>query len=251
MTRTAPGRREVRQDAGQRRPSMPIRILLADDEPALLRSVGYALERDGYEVDPVADGDAALERAGSGNYDLAILDVMMPGQSGLQVCRAIRAAGPLPVILLTARDSEIDTVVGLEAGADDYVKKPFSVAELVGRVGALLRRRQLDAADTAGPRLSMLGMDIDPLGRTLLVDGQDVRLTAAEFELLLLLAGSPGPVFTRQAIMEHLWRTPFVGDERAADAHVSNLRRKIERDQRRPARIVTVRGVGYKLAIAE
>jgi len=230
---------------------MPIRILLADDEPALLRSVGYALERDGYAVDPVADGDAALERASTGEYDLAILDVMMPGRSGLQVCREIRAAGALPVILLTARDSEIDTVVGLEAGADDYVKKPFSVAELVGRVGALLRRRRLDAADRSAPRLSLLGMDIDPLGRTLHADGAEVRLTAAEFDLLLLLAGSPGQVFTRRAIMEHLWRTPFFGDERAADAHVSNLRGKIERDPRRPARILTVRGVGYKLASAE
>src|SRR4051794_9406089 len=173
---------------------------------------------------------------------------MMPGMSGLQVCREIRAAGSLPVILLTARDSELDTVVGLEAGADDYVRKPFSVAELVSRVAALLRRRQLDAADRDAPRLSIAGLEIDPLGRSITADGKEVRLTAAEFDLLLLLAGSPGQVFTRRAIMEHLWRTPFFGDERAADTHVSNLRRKVERDTRRPTRVLTVRGVGYKLA---
>jgi DNA-binding response OmpR family regulator len=230
---------------------VPTRILLADDEPALRRSVSYALEREGHAVEAVSDGEVALERARTGRFDLAILDVMMPGKSGLQVCREIRADGALPVILLTARDSELDTVVGLEAGADDYVRKPFSVAELVGRVSALLRRRQLDAADHAAPRLSLAGLDIDPLGRSVSADGAEVRLTAAEFDLLLLLAGSPGQVFTRRAIMEHLWRTPFFGDERAADTHVSNLRRKIERDQRRPTRVLTVRGAGYKLAAGD
>jgi DNA-binding response OmpR family regulator len=230
---------------------VPIRILLADDEPALLRSVGYALQREGYGVDPVTDGQTALDRAAAGGYDLAILDVMMPGVSGLQVCREIRSQGTLPVILLTARDSEVDTVVGLEAGADDYVRKPFSLAELVGRVGALLRRRRLDASEREAPRMSVAGLDIDPLARTVHADGREVRLTAAEFDLLVLLAGAPGQVFTRRAIMEHLWRTPFAGDERAADTHVSNLRRKIEADQRHPIRIETVRGVGYRLAPAQ
>jgi DNA-binding response OmpR family regulator len=227
---------------------VPSRILLADDEPSLRASLSYALERDGYGVEAVADGEAALERARSGTFDLAILDVMMPGMSGLQVCREIRSGGAMPIILLTARDSEVDIVVGLEAGADDYVPKPFSVAELVGRVAAVLRRRRLDAADRGDPRLSIAGLEIDPLGRTVTADGQEVHLTGAEFDLLLLLAGSPGQVFTRRAIMEHLWRTPFFGDERAADTHVSNLRGKIERDQARPTRGLTVRGVGYKLA---
>lgn len=230
---------------------MSTRILLADDEIGIRRSVAWALERDGYDVEAVSDGEAALERARTGTFDVAILDVMMPGLSGLQVCRAIRSDGPLPVILLTARDSELDTVVGLEAGADDYVRKPFSMAELAGRVAALLRRRQLDAAAGSAPRLSIAGLEIDPLGRTVTADGRDVRLTAAEFDLLLLLASSPGQVFTRRAIMEHLWRTPFFGDERAADSHVSNLRRKIERDQHRPARVMTVRSIGYKLAAGD
>jgi DNA-binding response OmpR family regulator len=226
---------------------MSARILLADDEEALRRAVTYALEREGYVVDSAADGTETLARARSGEYDLAILDIMMPGASGLAVCRELRAESALPIILLTARDTEVDTVVGLEAGADDYVTKPFSVAELMSRVAALLRRRRLDASDRAPVRISVAGLEIDPLGRTVTTDGEEVRLTNAEFELLLLLAEAPGQVFTRTAIMEHLWRTPFFGDARAADTHVANIRRKIERDPVHPARILTVRGVGYKL----
>ncbi len=141
-------------------------------------------------------------------------------------------------------------MIGLEAGADDYVTKPFSVAELVSRVAALLRRRRIDAEDRSPPRLSVAGLDIDPLGRTVEADGHEVRLTTAEFDLLLLLAQSPGQVFERSAIMEHLWRTPFFGDARAADTHVANIRRKIEDDPARPWRLLTVRGVGYKLGHA-
>lgn len=226
---------------------MGARILVADDELALVRALSYALEREGYEVDSVADGTSALEQARQGRHDLAILDVMMPGTSGLDVCRQIRAGSALPVILLTARSSELDVVVGLEAGADDYVAKPFSVAELVGRVAALLRRRRIDAADRSPTRLTVAGLDIDPLGRTLEVDGREVRLTTAEFDLVLLLAESPGQVFSRAAIMEHLWHTPYFGDQRAADTHVANIRRKIERDPARPTRLTTVRGVGYRL----
>jgi two-component system response regulator RegX3 len=226
---------------------MPHQILIADDEAALLRSVGYALRREGYEVDAVTDGAAALAHARTGSYDVAILDVMMPALSGLDVCREIGASSALPVILLTARDTEVDTVVGLEAGADDYVRKPFSVAELVGRVAALLRRRRIDADDPSTPCIEVNGLQIDPLARTVVADGREVTLTAAEFDLLALLAESPGRVFTRSAIMEHLWRTPFFGDERAADTHTSNLRRKLEGDSRRPQRILTVRGVGCKL----
>jgi len=229
---------------------MPVRILLADDEPSLIRSVTYALERDGYEVDAVADGASALDRARAAEHDLAIIDVMMPGLSGLDFCRQIRTQSALPVILLTARDSEIDTVLGLEAGADDYVTKPFSVAELTSRVGALLRRRRIDAAERGTARIAVAGLDIDPVGRTVEIDGADVRLTSGEFDLLLFLAESPGTVFSREAIMEHLWRAPYYGDGRAADTHISNLRRKIEPDVARPSRVVTVRGAGYKLASA-
>ena len=226
---------------------MAARILVADDEHAV-RAVTYALEREGYEVEAADDGTRAA-RGRRGWHDLAILDVMMPGASGLAVCRQIRAENSLPIILLTARDTELDTVIGLEAGADDYVTKPFSVAELVSRVAALLRRRRIDAEDRAPARMSVAGLDIDPLGRTVR-RRPEVRLTTAEYDLLLLLAQSPGQVFTRSGIMEHLWRTPFVGDARAADTHVANIRRKIERDPARPTRLLTVRGIGYKLGHA-
>jgi DNA-binding response OmpR family regulator len=223
------------------------RILVADDEPAIVRSLTYALEREGYLVHAVFDGTAALSEARSQQHDLALLDVMLPGMSGLEVCRTIRAEGTLPVILLTARDTEVETVVGLEAGADDYVTKPFSVAELVSRIAALLRRRRIDAADHTPSKIEVADLSIDPLARTVERGGAEVRLTTAEFDLLLLLAEAPGQVFSRQCIMEHLWKTPFFGDQRSADTHIANIRRKIERDPARPTSLQTVRGVGYKL----
>jgi DNA-binding response OmpR family regulator len=227
---------------------MSARILLADDEPDLTESVGYALRRDGFEVEIVGDGDAALAAARSTTYDVAVLDVMMPRLSGLEVCRALRAESDLPIILLTARDAEVDRVLGLELGADDYLTKPFSLAELVSRVRALLRRRELDR--TAGSTRATCvvgGLELDLVRHRVLVDGRQVQLTPSEFKLLTLLADHPEQVFSRREVMEHLWETPFFGDERACDVHVSNLRRKIEREPAHPERIVTVREMGYKL----
>jgi DNA-binding response OmpR family regulator len=198
-------------------------------------------------VDTVRDGAAALEAARASGYDLLILDVMMPRLSGQDVCRTVRAESDVPIIMLTARDAEIDRVLGLELGADDYVVKPFSLAELVSRVRALLRRRRLDLVSASGNAIVIGGVRIEPSSHQVSVDGEDVHLTPSEYKLLLLLATSPGQVFTRTQIMEHLWQTTFVGDARACDVHVANLRRKIEPDPRRPQRIVTVREAGYKL----
>jgi two-component system response regulator RegX3 len=226
------------------------RILLADDERDILEPVAYALGQHGFEVTCVEDGEAALAEARRGGYDLLICDVMMPGTLGTDVCRILRGESDLPIILLTAKDAEVDRVLGLELGADDYVTKPFSFAELVSRVRALLRRRELDRAGTAGVTRTVGGLKIDFARHTVEVDGRPVRLTPSEFNLLSLLADEPERVFSRAQIMEHLWQTPHVGDPRAADVHVSNLRRKIERDPAHPARIVTVREVGYKLMAA-
>ncbi|MCL4290865.1 MAG: response regulator transcription factor [Thermoleophilia bacterium] len=227
---------------------MSARILLADDEPAIVDAVAYALGREGFEVDTVADGQAALEAARSSAYDLAILDIMMPRVSGTDACRALRAESDIPIILLTAKDAELDRVLGLELGADDYVTKPFSMAELVSRVRSILRRRELDRAEstTAGVR-ELGGIRVDLVRHLVEVDGRPVHLTLSEFKVLALLAAEPERVFTRRQVMEHLWQSPYVGDERACDVHVSNLRRKIERSPAEPERIVTVRGVGYKL----
>lgn len=226
---------------------MSARILVADDEKDLLETVGYAFRREGFEVECVGDGEAALAAARGGAYDLVILDVMMPMLSGIDVCRTLRSESDLPILMLTAKDAELDRVLGLELGADDYVTKPFSMAELVSRVRALLRRRELDRSARAGAVQSVGGVRIDFARHRVEIDGQPVRLTPSEFKLLALLAEEPERVFTRRQMMEHLWETQFVGDLRACDVHVSNLRRKVERDPAHPERIVTVREVGYKL----
>jgi two-component system response regulator RegX3 len=223
------------------------RILLVDDEPDLLRPVGYLLRQQGFEVEEASDGETALQLARTGKYDLMICDVIMPGLLGTDVCRLVRSESTLPIILLTAKDAELDRVLGLELGADDYVTKPFSSAELVSRVRALLRRRELDQSDAGGPLRRLGGLQIDFTRHEVEVDGDKVKLTSSEFKLLSLLAEQPGRVFTREQIMEHLWQTPYVGDARACDVHIANLRRKIERDPANPERIVTVRSVGYKL----
>jgi two-component system response regulator RegX3 len=224
------------------------RILFADDELDLHETISYALGREGFEIDCFGDGEAALAAARSGRYDLALLDVMMPGLSGTEVCRAIRAESALPVIMLTARDSEIDRVLGLELGADDYVSKPFSTPELVSRIRALLRRRELDRAAGSSTIVSVAGIRIDFVRHHVTVDDEPVELTKSQFKVLALLAEQPGRVFTREQLMEHLWQSEYVGDARAADVHISNLRRKLERDPAHPQRILTVREVGYKLA---
>jgi len=225
------------------------RILVADDEPAILEAVSWTLRREAYEVDVATDGEAVLEAVRSEPYDLAVLDVMMPKLSGTEACRILRAENDIPIILLTARDAELDRVLGLELGADDYMTKPFSMAELVSRIRAILRRRELDRGSSVASR-ELGGLRLDLTQHQLLVDGEPAHPTASEFKLLALLAEQPGRVFTRRQIMEHLWQSLYIGDERAADVHIANLRRKIERDPSRPERIVTVRGVGYKLVLA-
>jgi two-component system, OmpR family, response regulator RegX3 len=223
------------------------RILVVEDEPAISEAVSYALRAAGYEVDAVGDGGEALERARTRPYDLMVLDLLLPGLPGLEVCNALRAEqSDLPIVMLTARDSELDRVNGLDSGADDYVTKPFSVAELVSRVRSHLRRRELDRAHTSSV-IGVGGLQLDVARHSASVDGKAVLLTRSEFRLLALLASAPGTPLTREQLIRHLWESDFVGDRRAIDVHVSNLRRKIEPDPRKPKRLVTVRGVGYKL----
>jgi two-component system, OmpR family, response regulator RegX3 len=223
------------------------RVLVVDDEPAIADSVSYALRSEGFEVDIAGDGERALQALDEREYDVMILDLLLPRVSGIEVCRRLRERHTLPVLMLSARDAEVDRVLGLEVGADDYVTKPFSMAELVSRVRAILRRRLLDRARVADPVLRVGGLELDLLAHSARVDGLPVHLTASELKLLGLLAREPDAVFTRRAIMQHLWESEHVGDQRACDTHVANLRAKIERDPGRPQRLVTVRGSGYKL----
>ncbi len=234
------------------------RILVADDEPSVRESVGYALQQEGFEVTIATDGDDADSKLGPDiDYDLLVLDIMMPGKSGLDLCRDIRGRSPVPIILLTAKDAEVDKVVGLEVGADDYVTKPFSVRELLGRVRAQLRRRELDRAtgitdgNGSGKMIDAGEVTIDLARHLVTVRGEPVNLTRSEFQVLRLLADRPGQVFSRLEIMEELWQSEFSGDVRACDVHISNLRQKVERDPQDPELVLTVRGVGYKLVEPE
>jgi two-component system response regulator RegX3 len=227
---------------------MSERILVVDDEDAIREAIGYALRGEGYEVAEAADGEEALRAARADGYDVLVLDLMLPKLSGLEICRRLRAESDVPILLLTAKDAEVDRVLGLEAGADDYVTKPFSMAELVSRVRAILRRRELDRGASRLLALRVGGLTIDLARHRVEVEGETIELTRSEFRLLALLAGEPERVFTRREIMQHLWESDYVGDQRACDIHVSNIRRKIEREPANPRRLVTVRGVGYRLA---
>jgi DNA-binding response OmpR family regulator len=221
------------------------RILVVEDETPIAEAVTYALRGAGYEVDIAADGATGLEATRERPFDLMVLDLMLPGLSGLDVCRAVRAESDLPIVMLTARDAEVDRVLGLEIGADDYVTKPFSVTELVSRVRALLRRRDLDRGHVV-QRVGDLVIDVSRHSATL--GDKPLQLTRSEFRVVTLLASDPGRVFTRDELVEHLWEGDFDGDRRAIDVHMSNLRRKLEDDPRNPRRLQTVRGVGYRLS---
>jgi len=229
---------------------MSPRILVVDDEPSLVRGLTYALERDKFEVEVATDGEAAVDAALTQAVDLVILDLMLPKLSGEDACKQIRSQSDVPIIMLTAKDSERDLLAGLELGADDYVTKPFSAAELIGRISALLRRRDLDHAANEQLVRTVGAIKIDLVRDEVQVDGKPVSLTPSEFKILGLLAGTPGSAYTRRQIMEHLWGSTFTADEHTCEVHVSALRRKIERDPASPERLVTVRGVGYALRAA-
>jgi DNA-binding response OmpR family regulator len=222
------------------------RVLVVDDDPGILDVVSYALRDEGFAVETAEDVEDA-ERALDQPVDVVILDLMLPGGSGADLCRRLRAAGNVvPIVMLTARDAELDRVIGLEAGADDYVTKPFSAAELVSRTRAILRRREFDRSEGKTVR-RVGGVVIDLARHEVVVDGEPVPLTPSEFRILTLLAERPEHVHSRREIMEHLWHSTHIGDQHACEVHISNLRRKIEPDPENPVRLITVRGFGYKL----
>ena len=224
------------------------KILIVEDDPAVRDIVKIALEREGMTVEAVSDGETALESFRSTSpVDLAILDIMLPGIDGITLCQEIRRSSDIPIVMLTARDSETDVVVGLTVGADDYVTKPVSPVELVSRVRAHLRRRRMDA-QAANLKYEFPGLVVDLSRRRVWVEGEQVELTATEFEILAFLAAHPGWVYSRQQIMQQLWDENFYGEARSADVHIQRIRKKIEQDPRNPRYIQTVRGIGYKFA---
>jgi DNA-binding response OmpR family regulator len=222
-------------------------ILLVDDEEAVQKLLTYPLERDGYRVLQARDGEEALRRFGEEPVDLVVLDVMLPRLDGLEVCRRLRATSYVPIIMLTARDDEVDKVVGLELGADDYITKPFSIREFRSRVRAVLRRASAPRHDSRDSEVIVRGdIVIDPARRTVKVQGRSVELTYVEFELLRTLALRPGRVYSRQALLEALWGGSEYRDPRTIDVHIRHLREKIEAVPSEPRVILTVRGVGYR-----
>jgi two-component system, OmpR family, response regulator RegX3 len=220
------------------------RVLIVEDEPSYRETLAYMLGREGFEVVEAADGTEGLAAYDRSGADIVLLDLMMPGLPGTEVCRQLRQRGPVPVIMLTARDSEIDKVVGLELGADDYVTKPFSHRELVARIRAVLRRGQdvelvPDVVEAGGVR-----MDVER--HEVAVDGQPVRLALKEFELLEMLLRNAGRVMTRGQLIDRIWGADYVGDTKTLDVHVKRLRAKLETDPGNPEHLLTVRGLGYK-----
>jgi DNA-binding response OmpR family regulator len=222
-------------------------ILLVDDEDAIQKLLTYPLEKEGFRVVQARDGEEALSRFAAERIDLVVLDIMLPKLDGLEVCKRLRQSSSVPIIMLTARDDELDKVLGLELGADDYITKPFSIREFRSRIRALLRRAAAPRQGT--PEEDVIetdGMRIDVPRRTVEVDSRTVQLTYVEFELLRTLASSPGRVFTRQALLEALWGGSQYREPRTIDVHVRHLREKLERNPAEPELIFTVRGVGYR-----
>ena len=222
-------------------------ILLVDDEDSIQKLLTYPLEREGFRVLQARDGEEALRQFASEQVDLVVLDLMLPKLDGLEVCKRLRAESEVPIIMLTARDDELDKVLGLELGADDYITKPFSIREFRSRVRALLRRASTPRqVATDGETISAAGLRIDLSRRTVLVGDQPVQLTYVEFELLRTLAANPGRVYSRRKLLETLWGGADYREPRTIDVHVRHLREKLERDPAEPEYILTVRGVGYR-----
>jgi len=227
---------------------MDARILLVEDDPSIREVTAIGLRNAGFEVETAADGAAGLERWRVDRPDLVLLDVMLPRLDGLEVCREIRRESTVPIVMLTARGDTIDVVVGLEAGADDYVRKPFEMPELVDRVRAALRRRRGTAEAGASAPLQLGQLAIDTAGRTVLRDRAEIALTRTEFDLLVELAQRPGQVLSRDQLLDRVWGYDYLGDSRLVDVAIGRVRAKVERDPANPELLLTVRGSGYKAA---
>ena len=223
------------------------RILLVDDEPAIIKGLKFALETDGYEIDSAADGEEALQKALENEYDLILLDVMLPGISGIEVCQAIREKSDVPIIMLTAKGEDMDKILGLEYGADDYMTKPFNVLEVKARIKSVLRRTASKEPEHK-QKIEINGIVISTGNRSVVVNDRPVNLTVKEFDLLYLFMSNPGKVYTRNDLLEQVWGNDYSGDLRTVDVHIRRLREKIEEDPAKPVYIITKWGVGYFFA---
>ena len=224
---------------------MAKRILLVDDEPLILKGLRYTLEQEGYETDTATDGEEALEKFFAGGVDMILLDVMLPKMDGIAVCQRIREHSNVPIIMLTAKGEDMDKILGLEYGADDYMTKPFNILEVKARIKTILRRTQQGQSQEEKKVIRVRDMEINVVNRTVSLGGKDVRLTAKEFDLLQLFVNNRGKVFSREAMLETVWKYDYAGDARTVDVHIRRLREKIERNTASPEFIFTKWGVGY------
>ena len=224
------------------------RIMLVDDEPLITDSLSYSLRLEGFDVKSVGDGSIALQEILAFQPDLVVLDIMLPGMSGLEICRRLRSQSAIPVIMLTARGEEIDRVLGLEVGADDYLPKPFSFRELLARIRSILRRVELDRQVAQTQSVTLGNLSLDPVARRVFKGDQELQLSAREFDLLSNLMKNAGRALSREELLTEVWGSDWIGDQRTLDVHVRWLRLKVEDDPASPKYIQTVRGHGYRFA---
>ncbi len=227
---------------------MPKKILIVDDEPAIVKGLSFSLKQDGYDIDAAYDGEEAIEKFNSDSYDLIVLDVMLPKMDGLEVLQRIREKSKVPVIMLTAKGEDMDKILGLDYGADDYMTKPFNILELKARIKAVFRRAADAGSASEEQVIKIRNMEINLSNRTVAIDGKEVNLTAKEFDLLQLFASNPGKVFSRENLLETVWKYDYLGDLRTVDVHIRRLREKIEKNPSQPEFIYTKWGVGYYFA---
>ena len=222
---------------------MPKKILIVDDEPIIVKGLKFSLEQDDYETDTAFDGEEALKKFEEGGFDLILLDVMLPGIDGLEVLRRIREKSNIPVIMLTAKGEDMDKILGLEYGADDYITKPFNILEVKARIKTILRRT---GSSAQGPEIiKAKNMVVDLNKRSVTINGEEIPLTAKEFDILHLLITHPGVVYKREDLLETIWKYEYMGDIRTVDVHIRRLRKKIERNPEEPEYVYTKWGVGY------
>ena len=224
---------------------MPKKILLVDDEPLILKGLKYSLEQDGYQTESAMDGEEALEKFFAGSYDLILLDVMLPGLDGIEVCQRVRERSNVPIIMLTAKGEDMDKILGLEYGADDYMTKPFNILEVKARIKSIFRRSAPAAPVEEKRIVRVRDLDVNCQSRTVTLSGKPIRLTAKEFDLLQLFVTHRGKVYNRESLLEAVWKYDYMGDMRTVDVHIRRLREKIERDTSNPEFIMTKWGVGY------
>ncbi len=227
---------------------MSKRILLVDDEPLMLKGLKFTLEQEGYETDSALDGEEALSKFFDGSYDLILLDVMLPKLDGITVCQRIREHSGVPIIMLTAKGEDMDKILGLEYGADDYIPKPFNILEVKARIKAILRRAGTSPMPLPVEEKKIVrvrDLEINLVKRTVTLGGQEIKLTAKEFDLLQMFVNNRGEVFTRRQMLETVWKYDYTGDDRTVDVHIRRLREKIERNTSQPEFIFTKWGVGY------